>query len=71
MERRRQKARLELTGILEAYVKKRIHDRIDEDGCQDLIDKLAQRTVDPYSVASDIARQFLKDSNGTTCKEKV
>jgi len=71
MERRRQKARLELTGILEDYVTKRIHDHVDEDGCQDLIDKLAQRTVDPFSVAHDIAKQLLKDSNGTTPKEKV
>jgi LAO/AO transport system kinase len=59
-KRRKERARLELIEAVDGYLKSHITDRIDKDYLQRLVDDLAQKKTDPYSVALEIINRSVK-----------
>lgn len=59
-KRRKERARLELIEAVDGYLKSHITDRIDQDYLQRLVDDLAQKKTDPYSVALEIINRSVK-----------
>lgn len=62
-KRRKARAKLEITEIIESFVKQYIYEKVDHKSLEKMVEKVAERKIDPYSVAIEIIKQFTKEAN--------
>lgn len=66
-KRRKERARLEVAEIVENFVKKYIYEKLDHRHLEKMVEKVAERKIDPNSVALEIIKHFMEEAGKTNC----
>ena len=64
-KRRKERARLEISEIVEDFIKKYIYEKLDHIHLEKMVEKVAERKIDPNSVASEIIKHFTEEVGKT------
>ena len=57
-KRRKERAKLEVTEIVDRLIKEYIHEKLDHDHLESMVEKVAGREIDPNSAALEIVQKF-------------
>jgi len=59
-KRRKDRARLEVTEIVERFLKQYLYERLDQNHLEKMVEKVAGREIDPTAAAFEIIQKFTK-----------
>jgi LAO/AO transport system kinase len=59
-KRRKERARLEVTEIVDRFIKQYIYEKLDHNHLEKMVEKVAEREIDPNSAALEIIQKFTK-----------
>jgi len=59
-KRRKERARLEVTEIVDRFIKQYIYEKLDRNHLEKMVEKVAEREIDPNSAALEIIEKFTK-----------
>jgi LAO/AO transport system kinase len=59
-KRRKERARLEVIEIVDRFIKQYIYENLDRNHLEKMVEKVAQREIDPNSAAIEIIEKFTK-----------